>query len=122
MLLPPLFRFLAELTTWIVLLITGYWYFTILSMLIFALVNFNGDKKPEDSEMAGIYVRGWIRIAVELGFGLIGCGLSIYNFNPIISIILCSIILVSFILDRERWMWMLGKRDSPPSYVIYVHK
>lgn len=120
--LPPLFRFLAELTTWIVLLITGYWYFTIVSMLTFALVNFNGDKKPKDTEMPGIYVRGWIRIAVELGFGLVGCGFSIYYFETIISIPLCTIILASFVLDRERWLWMLGKRVNPPAYVIYVHK
>ena len=120
--LPPLFRFLAELTTWIVLIITGFWYFTVLSMLTFALVNFNGDKKAKDSEMAGIYVKGWIRILIELGFGLIGCGFSIYYFDAIVAIILCSIIVLSFFLDRERWLWMLGKRDDPPAYVIYVHK
>ena len=120
--LPPLFRFLAELTTWIVLIITGFWYFTVLSMLTFALVNFNGDKKAKDSEMAGIYVKGWIRILIELGFGLIGCGFSIYYFDAIVAIILCSIIVLSFFLDREKWLWMLGKRDDPPAYVIYVHK
>jgi hypothetical protein len=117
-----MFRFLAELTTWIVLIVAGYWYVTIASVLVFALVNFNGDKKPKDAEMAGVYVKGWIRIAVELGFGLIGCGVSIYYFNNILSVILCAIILVSFFLDRERWLWMLGKRDDAPPYVIYVHK
>ncbi|OLS25262.1 MAG: hypothetical protein HeimC2_19380 [Candidatus Heimdallarchaeota archaeon LC_2] len=120
--LPPLSRFLVELTAWIWFIVAGFWYLTIISMLSFSLMNFDGDKKPVGSKMPGILIKGWQRIGLEWIWGWIGVIVVYLNFDLIYFIIQLVLVLLSQILDRHRYYWMLGKNDTPPKYVIIVHK
>ena len=63
--LPPLVRFIVELTSWIWLLLAaifvcyGFAYLLALSMLSLALLNTPGDKRSVDSKNLGLSVPGW---------------------------------------------------------------
>ncbi len=131
--LPPLMRFIVELTIWIWLLLAAifvYWGFALLlalSLLSLALLNYPGDKRSVDSKNIGLSIPGWTRISVEI----VSTGLGInagffYGEHIYIGLVILIpqivITLISFSLDFKRWLWMLGKLDDPPNYVTAVHK
>ena len=119
--LPPLIRFLNELGYWAWMLLLGWWIPLILSLLSLSLINFPGDKKPADVNMAGIYVAGPIRTLVEVVWGLVGI-YAAYNMGTIYLIVQFILVVGSLVLDWERHLWMFGRRDEAPWYVTSIHK
>jgi hypothetical protein len=113
--LPPLFRFIVELTTWVWLFLAGFWYLTIASALALGIFNFPGDKKIE-----AIAVPGWFRIAVEIISGSVGVFAAWLLFGNL-AILQLILVISAFLLDRERWQWMLGRREIAPDYVKIIH-
>lgn len=131
--LPPLMRFILELTTWIWLLLAaifihyGFAFLLAFSVLSLALLNTPGDKRSADSKNLGPSIPGWVRVSVEVlsaSLGMFGA----FYFGQYIFIGLVVLIpqivitLISFSLDFKRWLWLLGKLDDPPNYVLVVHK
>ena len=118
--LPPVFRFLMELTAWFWFLILA---FTVnilyigaffLSVGLLATFNFPGDKRKDGP----INIPGWLRILNEWFSGgilsIIGAWLLFGELGVLIQLIL---ILCVIYFDRKRYYWMLGYKDSAPIYV-----
>ena len=120
--LPPLFRFLMELTAWgyfIILAFTVdilYILVTILSVFLLAVFNFPGDKK----ENGPVNIPGWTRILNEWFSGgfisIIGAYILWQEVGAVLQFVL---ILVVIVLDRKRYSWMLGYSDAP-DYVTVI--
>ena len=130
----PIMRFVVEFTTWIWLLLIGIetfgfkvinpdnrmifdsWVFLgllIVSLFLLSQLNFPGDKKPH-----GKMVTGWQRIIVELFSASLGIFAAWVIFGSLGTIFQTVLSLFSFFLDRERWKWFLGRRKSPPDFVL----
>lgn len=68
-----------------------------------------------------------VRVSVEIlsaGLGMFGAfyfGQYFFSGLVILLIQLC-ITLFPFLLDFERWMWLLGRKDQAPKYVTIIHK
>ncbi len=118
--LPPAFRFITELTTWIWLLIYK-WPLIFLSIPLLSMLNYPGDKKPAEQGVIGLAVSGWIRISVEVFSAILGIIAAFMVFNMIGLIFQTIITIFSFFLDKDRWLWMFGKKDIP-NFVTYVYK
>ena len=121
-LLPAIFKFTTEMTTWIWLLIlcfTDSFYFLIpflLSIACMALFAFPNDK-PKDGP---ILVPGWTRILIEIIF--------IFIFGLYASFLLFGLMGLSFqsflafftiIFEFQRYLWMLGLKPSQAKYLLY---
>ncbi|MFW9855511.1 MAG: hypothetical protein ACFFFG_10645 [Candidatus Thorarchaeota archaeon] len=122
-LIPPLFRFLLELTTWLWFIIAAiyvHWIFIsgfILSAALLGAFNAPGDKSREGP----IPVAGYHRVTIEIfsGFlGVIGAGVLFKELGLILQL---ALTVVVFILDYERWAWLLGLRTKPPESVTKIH-
>ena len=123
--LPPLFRFLMELTAWgyfIILTFTVdflYIIVTLISIFLLASFNFSGDKKNDGP----INIPGWTRILNEWFSGgllsIFGAYLLWQEVGAILQIIL---ILFVIILDRKRYYWMLGYSNTAPEYVTVLRE
>jgi len=123
--LAPLFRLLMELTAWlwfIVLSITVdplYIVGFLLSAILLGVFNFPGDKTIDGP----VNVAGWVRIINEWFSGgllsIIGAWILFSEIGLIIQIVIFVCVIA---LDRERYYWMLGFKDSPPNYVSILRK
>ena len=118
--LPPLMRFVVELTTWIWLLFFNF-LLLILSLISLALLNYPGDKRPQADKVTGFEIPGGLRIFVEINSAIMGIIAAFEIFSILGLTFQIAITLFSFYLDYDRWGWMLG-RKSMPNYVSYVHK
>ena len=113
LLLPPTLRFLLELTTWIWLLLAGFWYLTLLSIFALSIFNAKDDKKFE-----GIQVPGYFRVLIELLSALLGIiGAYLYFHLLLIGFLQCILVLFTLVLDKDRLKWLLGIDAYPPLYV-----
>lgn len=118
--LPPAFRFITELATWILLLIYK-WPLIILSVPLLSMLNYPGDKRSVEQGVTGLAVPGWIRISVEFFSAILGIFAAFMVFGVIGLGLQTLITSFSFFLDKDRWLWMLGKKDIP-DFVTYVYK
>jgi hypothetical protein len=123
-LIPPLFRLLLELTTWlwfIIAAITVHWIFIggfILSAALLGAFNFPGDKTREGP----ISVAGYHRVTIEIFSGFLGVIGAWVLFKELGLIFQLGLTVLAFILDLERWAWLLGIRPTPPESVTRIHK
>lgn len=123
--LPPTFRFLMELTTWVYFIILAfqsevlYIFGFLASAFCLAVFNFPGDKKQDGP----VNIPGYARILNEwisgCLLGMVGAYLLFQEIGLALQIIL---ILLVIIFDRERYFWMLGMRESAPDYVKIIHE
>ncbi|MHA2031305.1 MAG: hypothetical protein ACW99Q_18155, partial [Candidatus Kariarchaeaceae archaeon] len=79
------------------------------------------DKRPIDEKGIGLAVPGIIRILVEIGSAALGLFAAFEFFSIPGLLFQLSITIISFYLDFERWLWMIGKNEIP-NYVTYVYK
>ncbi|MFW9779346.1 MAG: hypothetical protein ACFFE8_10880 [Candidatus Heimdallarchaeota archaeon] len=122
-LIPPLFRFLIELTTWLWFIIAAitvhviFFVGFILSAVLLGAFNAPGDKTREGP----INVTGYHRVTIEIFSGFLGViGAWVLFKEP--GLILQSVVtLVAFTLDFERWAWLLGLRTTPPESITRIH-
>ncbi|MCE7736456.1 MAG: hypothetical protein GPJ54_16365 [Candidatus Heimdallarchaeota archaeon] len=118
--LPPLMRFIVELTTWLWLLLFNF-ILLVLSVISLALLNYPGDKRPQDTKGIGVNVPGILRIFVEINSAILGI-IAAFEILSVIGLVFqVTITLFSFYLDYDRWLWMVGRKPMP-NYVSYVHK
>ena len=122
MILPPLFRFIMEITAWLWLFIAVfsidlfYIIFLCISICSLAFMNFPGDKAKDGP----IPVPGFVRIFNELVFaGLFGIISAWILFGQIGLVLQSSLIVIVVIFDYKRYLWMLGYYEIPPIYVTY---
>ena len=118
--LPSIFRFLVELTTWgyfiwlaftvNILYIIGF----IFSLALLATFNFPGDKVKEGP----VNVSGPARILVEITSGMLGVYGAFMIFGQLGMFFQAGLTIFAYILDTSRWSWMLGKRSDPPESVL----
>ena len=118
--LPPMMRFLVELTTWFWLLFFNF-LLLILSILSLAVLNFPGDKRPSNMNTLGFEIPGALRIFIEINSAILGMLAAYSVFSTLGFVFQVTITLFSFYLDSDRWGWMLGRKPVP-NYVTYVHK
>ena len=123
--LPPVFRFLMELTAWGYFLILAftvdilYIFVFLLSILLLGLFNFPGDKKKEGP----INIPCWTRILNEwFSGGLLGIIGAYLLFQEVGAILQFILILIVIILDRKRYAWFLGFSDAAPDYVTLLRE
>ena len=113
LLLPPAFRFIVEITTWVWLLFAGFWYLSLLSFFVLGIFNVKDDKNFE-----GILVPGYLRVFFEYFSAFLGILSAYLYFHLLLLAVLQSIlVLITFILDKERLKWFLGVNKYPPLYV-----
>jgi hypothetical protein len=118
----PLFRFLTELTTWSWFLIATFTVHLIyvggflLSIGLLGSFNAQGDKRKEGP----VVVPGYLRIGIEIFSGLLGIFAAWILFAEVGVLLQFSLTLFSFIIDYERWLWLLGVRPTPPESVSYL--
>ena len=121
--LPPLFRLLLELTTWAWFLVLTfqvdliYILGLLVSLLLLAVFNFPGDKKLKGP----VNVPGIVRIGIEIFSALLGIYAAFILFADVGAILQIVLTLIAFVLDYQRWEWMLGMRSGPPESVTKIH-
>jgi hypothetical protein len=123
--LPPLFRFIMELTAWIYFIVLAI-YNDVLYIVVFfmsvsclAIFNFPGDKKIDGP----VDVPGWLRIGNEWFSGGLVSIVGAFLLFQLLGVVVQSIlILIVIILDRKRYFWMLGLESNPPVYVSMLRK
>jgi hypothetical protein len=86
------------------------------------MFNFNGDKRPTSIGGPGFNVSGWLRVLIEFTFGSVGIWGAWLIFGPLGVTMQSFLVMFSFILDRKRWLWMLGRQEDAPYYVTILHK
>ena len=120
--IPAIVKFSMEMTTWLWLFIATFTVNILFIILLFlsiiglGLTGFPGDKAHD----AKFLVPGWLRIIIELIFvALFGIIASNYLFGLIGFILQSLLVFMTIIFEFQRYLWMLGFRDSPPAYITY---
>ncbi|MFW9930297.1 MAG: hypothetical protein ACFFD1_12955 [Candidatus Thorarchaeota archaeon] len=123
--LPPIFRFLMELTAWTYFLILAFTVDIIfilgfiLSVILLGLFNFPGDKKQNGP----INVPGWMRILNEwFSGGLLSIIGAFLLFQEVGAVMQFVLLLIVIIFDKDRYAWMLGLRETAPEYVTILRQ
>lgn len=122
--LPPIFRFLLELTTWAWFLLLAiqidplYILGLIISLLLLAVFNFPGDK----NQKGPVEVPGIVRIGIEIFSAFLGIAGAFILFAEVGAGLQIILTLIAFVLDFQRWAWMLGIRSDPPISVTNIRK
>lgn len=122
LILPAIFKFSMEIFSWLWLLIASitvnilFILAFILSIIGMGVFTFPGDKAHDGP----VSVPGWIRIYIEIVFvALFGITASYYLFGEIGLILQSILVLLSVAFEFQRYLWMLGFKDSPPEYTTY---
>lgn len=117
----PFFRFVMELTSWIWMLLT-FWFFAIPSIISLAFLNVPGDKQPKEDGVTGFAIPGKLRVILEVGTATLGLLISVIYF-PIPVPILQLLITIAYLrTDSPRLSWLWGWSTYPPEYVTQLHK
>lgn len=117
----PFFRFVVELSTWVWLFLIGLWYIAIIDMLMVALLNYPGDKRPEGEGVIGLAVPGKVRVLVEVItaiFGLLAAVLALGIYGGFLQLFLT---MAYMRYDTSRLSWLWGWQTYPPEYVTNMH-
>ncbi|MFW9905092.1 MAG: hypothetical protein ACFFFH_12210 [Candidatus Thorarchaeota archaeon] len=123
-LIPPIFRFLTEFTTWSWFILAAFTknliYITglILSIGLLAFFNTPGDKAKDGP----VNVPGYLRIVIEIFSGFLGIFGAWILFGVFGLLLQGGLTILTFILDAERWAWFLGIREHPPESVSRLLK
>lgn len=120
--MPAIVKFSMEMTTWLWLLMATFLVnilfivLLILSIAGMGFTGFPGDKAHD----ARFLIPGWLRISIELILvALFGIVASYYLFGSIGLLLQSLLVLLTIIFEFQRYLWMLGFRNSPPAYILY---